>query len=919
MANTDLKEQYRHSPIAEVQAILSLAGIASLGIDGIDGPNTQSALKAYIAQRAPHLEEGATLADIHADLLERLQNDAGFIKDIRHNMLQALQSGNSDQIMSAQVALNIYGEKDQNGESLRVDGIKGPRTSFAVIDYMDKTKARLAVLEEAKTLPAQDIDSPVQAEVKPLSSNFNVQSGFDHDALTFEEEALSVETYRENGRVYYNRPEGVSDEAVASAKIGRDGKSIILTTEEQTHGIKDVSLRDKDRAWAGSVKDDPDAAHLGVLNIAKDGSMTITLVHPEHGLIRRDITQYFNENPEAASYFDKVPVFGDMGATPYLDSLMSHMRNSPDFDPRAGVLLNVQTDFWVDDDIRYRLRVFEENGRTQVRLVGDDTAPDILSKAESQTPIALRTGAFEFTDLTNKRLDYLVPKPVAPPEPAAPELVAPELVAEPAPEPEPEPAAEADVVVGVVPRPEAIMTSNPDVSGGDGQADDGSVDEVSEERANAEKILKRYYPNRDGIEDDLLDNAYRQVQTEIRHMGLPDDQSALLLGGIEKRYMEIQGFWEKERKADLNEQNRFYKPPANPAAVFDAMVRYHNLTGQIYGHGRVIGMKETDDGGYARGDDYGIIDKIWQSVDTGKPDLSLKQAVNSKGLIVIDLGHGVEKYKKDKDRNFVIDKETGERETIVDAGRSSADGSLYEMGVSDPVGVELARQATAAGYDVIFTRDPGELFRYNSSHYLGSDRNIDHVTARAIFGHVAPDALGYSNSFFISLHANAGHHTAKGPETFAGAKDNNNGKVDIGHNPASEHSASFASSLLWELNSETSFRRTMHSSDADMIAHYEELTERLGKDSRHYVGALVELGFLTNDDDLGRLKKMRDDPEDTARRILDGTEVYHYGEGVFNPLDISLVEQQLANLEKSQGHDQKAAGLVGDLPNVLIR
>ncbi len=910
MANTDLKEQYRHSPIAEVQAILSLAGIASLGIDGIDGPNTQSALKAYIAQRAPHLEEGATLADIHADLLERLQNDAGFIKDIRHNVLHALQSGGSDQIMSAQVALNIYGAKDQNGESLRVDGIKGLRTSFAVIDYMDKTKARLAVLEEPKMSLVQDIDSPVKAEIKPLSSNFNVQSGFDHDALTFEEETLTVETYRENGRVYYNRPEGVSDEAVASAKIGRDGKSIILTTEEQTHGIKDVSLRDKDRAWADSVKDDPDAAHLGVLDIAKDGSMTITLVHPEHGLIRRDITQYFNENPEAASYFDKVPVFSDMGATPYLDNLMSHMRNSPDFDPQAGVLLNVQTDFWVDDDIRYRLRVFEENGRTQMRLVGDDAAPDVLSRAELQTPIALRTGLFEFTDLTNNRLDHLVPKPAAP-EPAAPEPAAPEPAAEP--------AAEADVVIGVVPRPEPIMTSNPDVSGGDDQADQGSVDEISEEQANTEQVVRRYYPNRDGIEDDLLDNAYRQVQTEIRHMGLPDDQSALLLGGIEKRYIEIQDFWEKERKADLNEQNRFYKPPANPAAVFNAMIRYHSLTGQIYGHGRVIGMKETEDGSYARGDDYGIIDKIWQSVDTGKLDLSLKQAVNSKGLIVIDLGHGVEKYKEDKDRNFIIDKETGERETIVDAGRASADGSLYETGVSDPVGVKLARQATAAGYDVIFTRNPGEIFRYNSSHYLGPDRNIDHVTARAVFGHVAPDALGYSNSFFISLHANAGHHTAKGPETFAGAKDNNNGKVDIGHNPASEHSASFASSLLGELNSETSFQRTMHSSDADMITHYEELTERLGKDPRHYVGALVELGFLTNDEDLERLKKMRDDPEDTARRILDGTEVYHYGEGVFNPLDISLVEQQLANLEKSKGRDQKVAGLVGDLPNVLIR
>lgn len=269
---------------------------------------------------------------------------------------------------------------------------------------------------------------------------------------------------------------------------------------------------------------------------------------------------------------------------------------------------------------------------------------------------------------------------------------------------------------------------------------------------------------------------------------------------------------------------------------------------------------------------YGVlkedIEKAWEHIEEGRKSEFQPSPQNTKPLIVIDPGHGVSDYK----------------------GSVSKHNGLREMDVADPVARSLADRLYAAGYNVAFTRNPGEWLRYEELEKIGPSK-LTEREARAEFAHILADKTGHQSIYLVSLHANTLKHSfEKGALVFSGSKDNSNNKVDYGLPALDEKSVAFSQSIADTLKIRPGTPATARTADATVLTRFDSK-----KDSAQQprVAVMIELGYLSNREDADILADMAENPDPVATQIAEGIIRYH--QSIIQPEpDIQVAENTLS-------------------------
>lgn len=210
---------------------------------------------------------------------------------------------------------------------------------------------------------------------------------------------------------------------------------------------------------------------------------------------------------------------------------------------------------------------------------------------------------------------------------------------------------------------------------------------------------------------------------------------------------------------------------------------------------------------------------------------------NARPLIVIDLGHGSDINSNDR----------------IDMGAVSQNG-LTEVDVVDPLSEAMAERLYAQGYQVAFTRNPGEQLRVEGTHG-------ETLRVRPDFANALQDELNASSVVFVSMHANSfTKESANGTRIYVDVDD---------ANITNENSGVLADSLAENFNISSTASSVKHAGNLSVIDRFENTV-----DSAINAGALVELGFLSNTNDAEALEKIRDNPAEAATQIVAGIENY---------------------------------------------
>lgn len=234
-----------------------------------------------------------------------------------------------------------------------------------------------------------------------------------------------------------------------------------------------------------------------------------------------------------------------------------------------------------------------------------------------------------------------------------------------------------------------------------------------------------------------------------------------------------------------------------------------------------------------------MIEKAWHAIETGEPVVT-PVALSSRPLIVLDLGHGA-----------------GE-----DEGAVSKHNKHSEVDVVDPVGRRMGEMLKGLGYDVVYTRNPGEAFRYGYSDSVGPE-GLSSLEARAEFAHVYADMTGHEKVYFISLHADASSPSVRGATMLAGSLGNRNGRVDFGRAAIDPASKTLSHHLADHY--QIGDKSKVTTADASMLEHFEK--RDLSSDR---VATLVELGYLSNKEDAAKLAEMAENPDKAAAALVKG-------------------------------------------------
>ncbi len=238
------------------------------------------------------------------------------------------------------------------------------------------------------------------------------------------------------------------------------------------------------------------------------------------------------------------------------------------------------------------------------------------------------------------------------------------------------------------------------------------------------------------------------------------------------------------------------------------------------------------------------------SLGDADPDAdALNNAPAGKALIVIDLGHGA--YNS---------------HGILDRGAVARSNGLTEMVVVDSVGGALATELRQKGYDVAFTRHPGERF-----YYRGTAR--DTLPARPAFAHELAQQTGHEQQLiFISLHADS--HTnarVRGAHVYAQRSSALGGLVNRAKNATSYD---LASKLSTHFNIGAS-RTNVRTSDFSVLRNFEARSLKPEDDKNVFNGAiLLELGYLSNDADAHILNEAKNDPSAFAESLARGIHAF---------------------------------------------
>ncbi len=251
---------------------------------------------------------------------------------------------------------------------------------------------------------------------------------------------------------------------------------------------------------------------------------------------------------------------------------------------------------------------------------------------------------------------------------------------------------------------------------------------------------------------------------------------------------------------------------------------------------------------------YGVsnlaIERTWAKITGDEVDQDLLRdytdqstpsaAGNPRPLIVIDLGHGSDIGSNNKIDSGAVSNISGYK-------------GLSEVGVVDPVSQAMAEKLHAMGYQVAFTRNPGEQLRVEGTH--GQTLRV-----RPDFAHALSQEVGANGVVFISMHANSfSKASANGGRIY----------VDIdGAKVANTNSNKLGSTIAesYDVRDKDSSVRTV--GDLSVIDRFDNRANGID------AGVLVELGFLSNRKDAAALKEMSENPDETATEIVSGINKY---------------------------------------------
>jgi len=232
------------------------------------------------------------------------------------------------------------------------------------------------------------------------------------------------------------------------------------------------------------------------------------------------------------------------------------------------------------------------------------------------------------------------------------------------------------------------------------------------------------------------------------------------------------------------------------------------------------------------------IREAWAETLKGITHAPVKANPFAKPLIVIDLGHG----SKDGAGHH-------------DHGAVSKDGTLTEAEIVSAVGSSLAKQLSDGGYQVAFTRNPGEVYLYEG------DKGA-RLTKRAMYSVNLERELKAPYTVFVSLHVNsAAGDAGRGyevciPRAKEGKAFNENSKTlgDFMEKGMGRHHESVSRGVKEQ---SLGMFRTL---------------------SKHYHGAdtavLCELDFVNNKAGQERLESMKEQPYNIAAGLKWGIDQY---------------------------------------------
>ncbi len=285
-------------------------------------------------------------------------------------------------------------------------------------------------------------------------------------------------------------------------------------------------------------------------------------------------------------------------------------------------------------------------------------------------------------------------------------------------------------------------------------------------------------------------------------------------------------------------------PPPKPEGVAD------NTVDTSSNEAHTIAASTTNTGSsmeYTNG--YGVslvaIERAWANVtgDEKMPRGTMPEdsaSSNPRPLVVIDPGHGCD---------------IGSNGKIDPGSVSSQVKGLTEVAVVDKVSTSLADKLHAMGYQVAFTRNPGEPLRVSGSH----DKTL---RVRPEFAESLAKEMGANGVIFLSIHTNSVEDKhAHGARVYA---QGSNGRVINGNSDllADNISASYRMG-----NKSTKIRQA----DYGVLRNFEK---DLGRANEVNAGVLLELGFLSSPKDAKAMKDMMQSPDAYAENIARGIERY---------------------------------------------
>lgn len=232
------------------------------------------------------------------------------------------------------------------------------------------------------------------------------------------------------------------------------------------------------------------------------------------------------------------------------------------------------------------------------------------------------------------------------------------------------------------------------------------------------------------------------------------------------------------------------------------------------------------------------IEKAWGTQTGVSVPAGADEAPSGRPLIVIDLGHGADLRGRG----------------LIDPGAVSPHNRLSEVAVVDPFSKELAQQLYEKGYDVAFTRNPGENLRVSGDYSKT-------LTSRAGFANALGSELGAPSVTFISLHCNSSTNSAMvGSQIYVRGS-----RGEASSNQSAHLGDRLAEAYSLDKNTPT----TIHYANFAVLRHFENGIPK-GMDANKCSAALVEFGFLSNAQDSARLKSLMEKPQEAARQLASG-------------------------------------------------